>query len=67
MPVESMRSEGKVGRSLVSSRVRRRTASSMFTNPLARDGVSTAGPRPSAASSDGCTHSAALSANWQSN
>ncbi len=41
-----MSSDGKVGKSEVSMRVRRRTASSMLANPLARDGVSTDGPSP---------------------
>lgn len=35
-----------MGRSVVSMRVRRRTASNMLEKPLARDGVSTEGPSP---------------------
>lgn len=54
MPSESMSSEGNVGSWAVRKRVRRRIASSMFTKPLARPGVSTAGPSPSAANSAGC-------------
>lgn len=57
IPVESTSSEGKVGSSVVSMRVRLRSASSMLTNPLARPGVNTAGPRPRTASSDGCRSS----------